>query len=153
MYGPDGLGDDAAADEGEPNTGARHVRSFTAKPLTFLQEWLAVRRKGQDFAHTPMGHVCQGKPLAASHPFFAGPGDEGAVKRADVAGGRYRQERVGEAGDENIASEKVVCDDDDGDDDDDDDDDHDDDHDDDDDDDNYCLDDENELFDGAFVDS
>lgn len=45
-------------------------RSFTAKPLTFLQEWLAIRRKGQDFAQTPMGYVCQGKPLAASHPFF-----------------------------------------------------------------------------------
>ncbi|GME37769.1 P-loop containing nucleoside triphosphate hydrolase [Neofusicoccum parvum] len=44
---------------------------FTAKPLTFLQEWLAVRRKGQDFTHTPMGYVCQGKPLNAKHPFFA----------------------------------------------------------------------------------
>jgi len=46
-------------------------QSFTAKPLTFLQEWLAIRRKGQDFVHTPMGHVCQGKALKASHPFFA----------------------------------------------------------------------------------
>ena len=35
--------------------------SFTSKPLTFLQDWLSLRRKGQDFAHTPMGHVCQGK--------------------------------------------------------------------------------------------
>lgn len=43
---------------------------FTDKPLTFLQEWLHVRRKGQDFAHTPMGHVCQGKVLIANHPFF-----------------------------------------------------------------------------------
>ena len=152
----DGLGDDAAADEAETDTGARRARSFTARPLTFLQEWLAVRRKGQDFAHTPMGHVCQGKPLAASHPFFAGPGDEGAVKRTDVAGGRYRQERLGEAGDESFAFEKVVGDNDDDDDDDDVDDDVDDDDDDgvdddddgvDDDEDNYCLDDENELFD------
>jgi hypothetical protein len=47
------------------------AQSFTANPLTFLQEWLAVRRKGQDFVHTPMGYVCQGKPLAASHPFFS----------------------------------------------------------------------------------
>ncbi|QSZ28812.1 hypothetical protein DSL72_003317 [Monilinia vaccinii-corymbosi] len=44
---------------------------FTAKPLTFLQEWLHVRRKGQDFEHTPMGHVCQGKILIANHPFFS----------------------------------------------------------------------------------
>lgn len=44
---------------------------FTAKPLQFLQDWLAVRRRGQDFSHTPMGHVCQDKPLDASHAFFA----------------------------------------------------------------------------------
>ncbi|KAI9644579.1 hypothetical protein NHQ30_006600 [Ciborinia camelliae] len=44
---------------------------FTSKPLSFLQEWLSVRRKGQDFAHTPMGYVCQGKPLTESHPFFS----------------------------------------------------------------------------------
>lgn len=52
--------------------------SFTAKPLTFLQEWLAgcVRRRGQDFVRTPMGSVCQAKPLKASHPFF--------VKRNEV---------------------------------------------------------------------
>lgn len=44
--------------------------SFAPRPLTFLQEWLAVRRHGQDFAHTPMGFLAQGKPLQASHPFF-----------------------------------------------------------------------------------
>lgn len=27
---------------------------FTKKPLVFMQEWLAIRRKGQDFTHTPM---------------------------------------------------------------------------------------------------
>lgn len=43
---------------------------LTSRPLTFLQEWLSVRRKGQDFAHSPMGYVCQGKPLNESHPFF-----------------------------------------------------------------------------------
>ena len=53
--------------------------SFTAKPLAFLQEWLAVRRRGQDFAHTPMGHICQGKPLASSHPFFTRPGTGAAA--------------------------------------------------------------------------
>lgn len=30
------------------------LKLFTRQPLTFVQEWLAVRRKGQDFAHTPM---------------------------------------------------------------------------------------------------
>lgn len=52
------------------NVKRSHGQSFTAKPLTFLQEWLAIRRKGQDFVHTPMGHVCQGKSLKANHPFF-----------------------------------------------------------------------------------
>jgi len=39
------------------------VSVFTSKPLDFMQEWLALRRKGQDFAHTPMGHICQGKQV------------------------------------------------------------------------------------------
>ena len=49
---------------------AQPKQIFTKKPLTFLQEWLAIRRRGQDFAHTPMGYVCQDKPLHATHPFF-----------------------------------------------------------------------------------
>ena len=43
---------------------------LTAKPTAFLQEWLTVRRKGQDFTHTPMGYLCNGKPLLSTHPFF-----------------------------------------------------------------------------------
>lgn len=46
-----------------------HV-TFTSKPIAFLQEWLTIRRKGQDFTHTPMGYICHGKPLSATHPFF-----------------------------------------------------------------------------------
>lgn len=44
--------------------------SFPKNPLNFLHDWLAIRRKGQDFLHTPMGYLCQGKPLAENHPFF-----------------------------------------------------------------------------------
>jgi len=65
----------------QKTTSAREVQSFTAKPLTFLQEWLAVRRKGQDFTHTPMGYVCQGKPLTESHPFFAAAERESGSKK------------------------------------------------------------------------
>ncbi|KAK6347384.1 hypothetical protein TWF718_005223 [Orbilia javanica] len=43
---------------------------FTGKPLSFLQEWLNLRRKGQDFLHTPMGYLCQSRALLKSHPFF-----------------------------------------------------------------------------------
>lgn len=69
-FGADGAGDDAE-EEADSAMNKSSTRSFTAKPLAFLQEWLAVRRRGQDFAHTPMGYVCQGKPLVKSHPFFA----------------------------------------------------------------------------------
>ncbi|KAI4942649.1 hypothetical protein J4E91_009818 [Alternaria rosae] len=44
--------------------------AFAKKPLTFVHEWLAQRRKGQDFEHTPMGFVTTGKPLTENHPFF-----------------------------------------------------------------------------------
>jgi hypothetical protein len=57
------------------------LKSFTRKPLSFLQEWLAIRRKGQDFAQTPMGFVCQGKPLPESHPFFTKPELDNAQKQ------------------------------------------------------------------------
>ncbi|CRG89375.1 N-(5-amino-5-carboxypentanoyl)-L-cysteinyl-D-valine synthase [Talaromyces islandicus] len=39
--------------------------------LTFLQEWLAFRRQGQDISHTPMGYMCQGLPLRNDHSFWA----------------------------------------------------------------------------------
>lgn len=43
--------------------------------LAFLQEWVTVRRKGQDFSQTPMGFICEGKALGAGHPFFSRAGD------------------------------------------------------------------------------
>ncbi|KAK4234701.1 hypothetical protein C8A03DRAFT_18447 [Achaetomium macrosporum] len=74
--------DDSAVENGDNKntiTTAKSSSSFSPRPLTFLQEWLAIRRHGQDFAHTPMGFLAQGKPLQASHPFF---GDEGASAKA-----------------------------------------------------------------------
>ncbi|KAL2856357.1 hypothetical protein BJX68DRAFT_253486 [Aspergillus pseudodeflectus] len=38
--------------------------------LSFLQEWLAIRRQGQDISDTPMGYVCQDWQLRSDHPFF-----------------------------------------------------------------------------------
>ena len=67
----EGHGNDDTADEAKMTTGIPQTQSFTAKPLTFLLEWLAIRRKGQNFSHTPMGYVSQGKLLTAKHPFFA----------------------------------------------------------------------------------
>ncbi|KAK6953357.1 hypothetical protein Daesc_005660 [Daldinia eschscholtzii] len=44
--------------------------TLTSKPYTFTQEYLAVRRRGQDFTHTPMGFLSSGKPLTKDSPFF-----------------------------------------------------------------------------------
>ncbi|KAH9220688.1 hypothetical protein DL95DRAFT_519962 [Leptodontidium sp. 2 PMI_412] len=68
-------------------------KAFTRKPLAFLQEWLAVRRKGQDFAETPMGYICQGKQLSENHPFFRKREAEGP-KKAPVAKARVVAEQV-----------------------------------------------------------
>ncbi|KAI1771547.1 hypothetical protein F4818DRAFT_454673 [Hypoxylon cercidicola] len=52
------------------NSSKRKRNSLTPKPYTFTQEYLAVRRRGQDFTHTPMGFLCSGKPLNQDNPFF-----------------------------------------------------------------------------------
>ena len=40
-------------------TGRR--KPFSDNALLFMQEWLAVRRKGQDFSQTMMGEICRGR--------------------------------------------------------------------------------------------
>ena len=47
-----------------------NARPFAAKPLSFLHEWIDIRRKGQDFEHTPFGFVTTGKPITENHAFF-----------------------------------------------------------------------------------
>jgi len=59
-----------AEDEGGLRRQSPAANRFASKPLQFLQEWLALRRRGQDFASTPMGHLAQGKALDKEHPFF-----------------------------------------------------------------------------------
>lgn len=46
------------------------LKVLTTKTLGFLQEWMALRRQGQDITHTPMGYACQGWRLRSDHPFF-----------------------------------------------------------------------------------
>lgn len=41
-----------------------------------VHDWLAVRRKAQDFEHTPMGFLTTGKPLTPDHPFFLRTSDD-----------------------------------------------------------------------------
>jgi hypothetical protein len=54
LGGTDGATDNIETSEDNGVETAAESKLFTRQPLTFLQEWLAVRRKGQDFAHTPM---------------------------------------------------------------------------------------------------
>jgi hypothetical protein len=63
------------------------VGLFTDNPVNFLLEWLTLCRKGQDIIHTPMGYVCQGRPLHENHPFFVVRSVEaGAVVPPSVEG-------------------------------------------------------------------
>ncbi|KAK0642864.1 hypothetical protein B0T16DRAFT_354150 [Cercophora newfieldiana] len=67
----DGIEDvDTEVSDGEENKEMTVARTFCPRPLVFLQEWLALRRQGQDFSHTPMGFMVQDKPLHANHPLF-----------------------------------------------------------------------------------
>ncbi|KAB8069704.1 hypothetical protein BDV29DRAFT_194682 [Aspergillus leporis] len=43
---------------------------FADDPLGFLQEWLTVTRKGQEFGHTFVGYICQGRQLSKHHSIF-----------------------------------------------------------------------------------
>ncbi|KAK0707047.1 hypothetical protein B0T26DRAFT_876066 [Lasiosphaeria miniovina] len=51
--------------------------ALSVNPAGFLFEWLALRRKGQNITHTPMGYVCQGWPLRKDHHLFAVQEGEG----------------------------------------------------------------------------
>ncbi|TDZ35090.1 hypothetical protein C8035_v009994 [Colletotrichum spinosum] len=61
---------DADGTARDGNASKSNADALTSRPLSFLQEWLATRRRGQDFVSTPMGFVAQGKPLQEDHPFF-----------------------------------------------------------------------------------
>jgi hypothetical protein len=42
----------------------------TTEIVSFILEWVSLRRRGQDITHTPLGYVCQGRPLGIEHAFF-----------------------------------------------------------------------------------
>ncbi|KAE8402926.1 hypothetical protein BDV37DRAFT_294915 [Aspergillus pseudonomiae] len=72
-------------DPAEASSTAACDNSFVRTQLNFLQDWLTLRRQGQDISHTPMGYVCQGSRLRRDHPFFLARKDmeeiEGAGRR------------------------------------------------------------------------
>ncbi|KAJ9667427.1 hypothetical protein H2201_002295 [Coniosporium apollinis] len=109
---------DDAVDEKETDAAAGQMQSFTNKPLSFLQEWLAVRRKGQEFVHTPMGYVCQGKSLTGKHPFFSRTTTDGAARPAPVGMAKDQGKEVTDTSgvdeddsfDEDMSADGVDCD-------------------------------------------
>lgn len=64
-----------------------HIGIPTHNPLAFLLEWLTVCRKGQDIMHTPMGYICQGRPLHENHPFFLARGADAREVGKPLGGG------------------------------------------------------------------
>ena len=52
---------------------------FGERSMTFMQEWLAVRRKGQEYTHTPLGYIVQSRKLVRDHPFFRRPLEQSIV--------------------------------------------------------------------------
>ncbi|KAG8525228.1 uncharacterized protein KY384_008872 [Bacidia gigantensis] len=67
-------GDASASDDTLPVNGINQLlgvatqerekrEAFSPKPREFMQEWLALRRKGQDFSQTMMGLLCRGRLL------------------------------------------------------------------------------------------
>ncbi|KAF2229858.1 hypothetical protein EV356DRAFT_570800 [Viridothelium virens] len=99
-------GDIFAVGEQHLSTTQRETSSFTAKPLAFLKQWLAVRRKGQEFANTPMGYVCHGKRLTKDHPFFERARERPDSSESSTQAGavhqseRYQGKELEDAGDD-----------------------------------------------------
>jgi hypothetical protein len=75
-----------------------HIGISIKNPVDFLLEWLTTCRKGQDIMHTPMGYICQGRPLYESHPFFAVRSTDTRVAEMPSVGGRTSSD-IGEAED------------------------------------------------------
>ncbi|KAI0977550.1 hypothetical protein F4678DRAFT_455700 [Xylaria arbuscula] len=44
--------------------------NFSDDNVSFLLEWLALRRKAQDILHTPVGYICTGRTLDNGHPLW-----------------------------------------------------------------------------------
>ncbi|KAH9861897.1 hypothetical protein IAQ61_010098 [Plenodomus lingam] len=48
----------------------RRSNARTNDTIRFILEWVSLRRRGHDIMHTPLGYVCQGRPLGMEHAFF-----------------------------------------------------------------------------------
>ncbi|KAH8590942.1 hypothetical protein B0O99DRAFT_690999 [Bisporella sp. PMI_857] len=102
------LPDNTDTDGSQSNT--EHAGLATKDPVDFLLEWLTVCRKGQDIMHTPMGYICQGRPLHESHPFFAArSADAREVEMPTVGGGAGGDVDEAEDGDLDLDDEQDLA--------------------------------------------
>jgi hypothetical protein len=64
------------------DSNAKGLHGLGTDTISFLLEWLSLRRKGQDIMHTPIGYVCQGRQLDSGHAFFVKHGvkDNSVIK-------------------------------------------------------------------------
>jgi hypothetical protein len=64
------------------DSNAKRLHGLGTDTISFLLEWLSLRRRGQETMHTPIGYVCQGRRLDCRHAFFVTQGVEnkGVVK-------------------------------------------------------------------------
>ncbi|KXJ89333.1 hypothetical protein Micbo1qcDRAFT_212713 [Microdochium bolleyi] len=67
---------DPASSSVDPTSGSEREQirqrpsELSPKPFSFVKEWLSIRRRGQEFSHSPMGFLCLRKQLHADHVFF-----------------------------------------------------------------------------------
>jgi hypothetical protein len=74
---------------------------FSTVPLVFMQEWLAIRRRGQDFSQTMMGDLCRGRKLDGQESGLINDDEsEGSMEpdviKADTSGGSEAEVEVDE---------------------------------------------------------
>ncbi|KAH8896015.1 hypothetical protein GQ53DRAFT_854400 [Thozetella sp. PMI_491] len=113
----DGRGSEARTETSMSDSGSISSKPRAAnisKPLLFLQEWLTLRRRGQDVGPTPMGYISQGKPLTKEHPFFVQNQKIGVpdseVKPEGPKLAPKAQEEVMEGGEDDLLRPKVPAD-------------------------------------------
>ena len=66
----------------------KHAGIYASDIASFLLDWLTIRRKGRDIMDTPMGYVCQGRPLRETHPFFVRTHIDAERGTLDTVGGK-----------------------------------------------------------------
>ncbi|KIW06394.1 uncharacterized protein PV09_02847 [Verruconis gallopava] len=74
-----------AVSSGVGESSETHTCAMSSSLLSFVFDWITLRRNGQDITMTPMAYLCQGKPLHRHHPFFNVKDDvEGAMPTAHL---------------------------------------------------------------------